>query len=374
MHIAVVNLTSGSFSGGYRKYLWAILPLMREDARVTRITVCSPAGASAADEPIAGVEHWTWDAHKRWGAHRAVKGYLGTLAPDVVLIPTARWIDVDGVPTAVMVRNMEPLVAPFLGNTLATSLKNIARRRVARSSCKRADRIVAVSQHVRDFLESHWSVDPGSIGLVYHGVSAPPARSEARAPATNGWTRPTLFTAGSIRPARGLEDAIRATAKLRADGRDATLLIAGRADSDTHHYERAMLRLCQDLGLRESVCWAGQLTASEMSWCFYNADAFVMTSRAEACPNTALEAMAHGALCVAGDNEPMPEFFAGAAEHYEPGDAASLARTLRVVLDAPADKQEAMRAHARRRATDFSWRETARRTVGELEKCTRRRG
>ncbi len=371
MHIAVVNLTSGGFSGGYRKYLRAILPLMLKDPRVTRVTVCSPARRGAEDAPIAGVEQWTWDARRRWGAQRELKAYLRQLKADVVLVPTARWIDAYGIPTAIMVRNMEPLVAPFGGNTLATSLKNIARGRVARSSCRRADRVIAVSRHVEDYLEAQWHIDDASIGLVYHGVSAPMGRTEARAPAAAGSKKPTIFTAGSVRPARGLEDVIRALAMLRADGRDATLLVAGGVDSDARHYKREMLKLIEELGLHESVQWAGQLNESEMSWCFYNADVFVMTSRAEACPNTALEAMAHGSLSVAGNNQPMPEFFADTAGYYELRNPASLAGALRGVLDADTDTQDAMRTRALRRATDFTWPACAQRTIDELELCMR---
>ena len=36
MRIAVVNLTSGGLSGGYRKYLARLMPLLASDPRVQR--------------------------------------------------------------------------------------------------------------------------------------------------------------------------------------------------------------------------------------------------------------------------------------------------------------------------------------------------
>ncbi len=50
-----------------------------------------------------------------------------------------------------------------------------------------------------------------------------------------------------------------------------------------------------------------------------------MTSRAEACPNTVLEAMAHGAVSISTDQQPMPEFYGESAAYYRATDAAQLA-------------------------------------------------
>lgn len=44
MRIAVVNFTGRGMSGGYRKYLKNILPLMAEDERAAAIEVYMPAG------------------------------------------------------------------------------------------------------------------------------------------------------------------------------------------------------------------------------------------------------------------------------------------------------------------------------------------
>jgi hypothetical protein len=44
VRIAVVNLTDGGLSGGYRKYLQNILPLMEKDKRVDGLEVYIPVG------------------------------------------------------------------------------------------------------------------------------------------------------------------------------------------------------------------------------------------------------------------------------------------------------------------------------------------
>jgi alpha-1,3-rhamnosyl/mannosyltransferase len=94
--------------------------------------------------------------------------------------------------------------------------------------------------------------------------------------------------------------------------------------------------------------------------------AFVMTSRAEACPNTALEAMSAGAMIVSVDHEPMPEFFGDAALYYRAGDARALAERISTVLAGRVSPPE-IAARARARAAGFTWSTTADRTIHELE-------
>lgn len=43
-----------------------------------------------------------------------------------------------------------------------------------------------------------------------------------------------------------------------------------------------------------SVVWAESLSRKEMAWCYASCSVFVITSRVEACQNTALEALAYG--------------------------------------------------------------------------------
>src|SRR5262249_41709890 len=150
-------------------------------------------------------------------------------------------------------------------------------------------------------------------------------------------------------------------------GLSPTLVIAGEPDAGTAFYKRQMGRLARQCGVDGAVIWAGQLNSRGMSWCFYHCAAFVMTSRAEACPNIVLEAMSHGCINVSTRQAPMPEFFADAAFYYRPWDASDLAQQLGWALTLSTGAKEACRAAARHRAAQFDWRATARATVSHLE-------
>jgi glycosyltransferase involved in cell wall biosynthesis len=106
-----------------------------------------------------------------------------------------------------------------------------------------------------------------------------------------------------------------------------------------------------------------------MAWCFRHCEAFVMTSRAEACPNVALEAMSHGCRVVSTGQPPMPEFFGEAARYYRAGDAIDLARAVRALLGESPEDSRGRRETARTRAAGFRWPDTADRTIGELTRA-----
>ena len=367
MKIAIVNLTGGELSGGSKKYLQHVVPLARRDPRVERVEVFVP---DAARQTIAGgsVEPFsTWSSADARAGFPKLKARLTSLAPDVVFVPNARFISTE-IPSVVMVRNMEPLTGT-IRNSWSDKARAAARRFVAWRACARADRVIAVSQHVSEFLTTRWRVPAGKIGIVYHGVDA------AERPAVASPAPPMvkeleglrfLFTAGSIRPARGLEDAIRALKDLKIAGGHHHLAIAGRATSGSRGYEREMRNLAESCDVADRAHWVGQLDANAMSWCFANCETFVMTSRTEACPNVVLESLSYGCVSVSTDSAPMPEFYQNAAAYYSAGDGASLASVI-LDVDQSRSRRDELRANAFNRAAQFDWRVTAERTIGEFE-------
>lgn len=370
MHIALVNLTGGGLSGGYRKYLGRMAPLLAADPRVSEVSNYIPADSLRHVEHTEGaVAIARSDA--RLGFPRLRRAIART-RPDVVFVPTARTLRC-AAPTVVMVRNMEPLLVPFEGNRLGEGARNLARALSARWACVRSNHIIAVSEHVREFLERRWSIRPDRISVVYHGVDGAHEAS-AMPPGLDALDHePFLFTAGSIRPARGLEDIVRALPALADEGRTRRLVIAGNHDGEFRGHYDDIRALARDLGVADRVFWAGQLSPPEMAWCFQNAELFVMTSRAEACPNIALEAMSHGARTVSTDHDPMPEFFGQTAIYYRARQPGSLASAVRRALGLPHAEVDRARQSARETAGRFRWQDTATRTVDALARACGKR-
>lgn len=368
MRLAIVNPTHGNFSGGYTKYLMVLLPLIASNPDIDSVVTYIPHGTrrlfSCEDVPI--IECPAGDHLRRYSWLRRT---VVSSTPDVIFSPTARWMHFDDVPVVTMVRNMEPLALPRAAETRKELLKNVMRARVAHQAALRSTRIIAVSEYVRRFLIDKWAISPSSIGLVYHGVAK---ADSAKAPPSSwspSFPSDFLFTAGSLRPARGLEDMIGALSVLHAEGRKLHLVIAGRASNQRSLYQSSIEALVNRAGLAGFVHWVGHLAPSEMSWCFSRSVAFVMTSRVEACPNTLLEAMAHGCLCVSSDHEPMPEFLQDCGLYYRGGDAQSLALQLFTAMELSQERRTLLRNGVLRRSREFSWDSTAQSTVYELRQA-----
>jgi glycosyltransferase involved in cell wall biosynthesis len=359
MKIALVVLTRGGVSGGFRKYLQRLVPLLREQPDVSRVDVFVPP-------QMAGPGDRTWPVRDELWGYRELRRSIAALGPDVVFVPTARMLRVGSIPVVTMVRNMEPLEVPFEGNGPVEMLKNIGRSRAAKRAARRSDRVIAVSRHVRDFLVDRWRIPEARIGVVPHGIDAGDVPATPPPSVASLAEGPFLFTAGSIRPARGLEDVIDALARIPEQYK---LVIAGNVDRGAEHYDHAIRELARERGVASRVIWIGQLDADAMAWCFRNAALFVMTSRAEACPNIVLEAMAAGAASISTDHPPMPEFFGDAATYYRARDAAHLAQRLSDALAAPEGLRRQQRECGTIRAAALTWEATAQATVSELRRA-----
>ncbi len=364
MHVAIANLTNGGLSGGYRSYLLSLVPQLRREPRIRRLEVFVPPATLPALEKagLDGLSAWPPGDHRRGFA--ALRHRLQDLGPDVLFVPSARFIDV-GRPCVTMVRNMEPLECPLAGHTLRAGFVNLARAWEAHRACRQARRVLAVSGHVSRFLTTRWRLSPAKVGVVYHGVEGPLPEATRPAALRALGDRPFLFTAGSIRPARGLEDLLEAIARSAAA---LSIVIAGAADPDTEAFSRRLEARAVELGVADRVIWTGWLGRSEMSWCFSHCQAFVMTSRAEACPNTVLEALSHGCLSISTDQPPMPEIGGAGAIYYRRRDAGDLARRIAEGLSLPSSEREERRHRARQRAAAFTWAATARQTIDELSR------
>lgn len=363
----MVNLTGGGLSGGYLKYLQQMVPLLQADPRVRCLHVMMPPGVHLPED--RGLETFTWPQSDAPLGYPRLRAQLRQVSPDVIFIPTGRWVNGDPIPTVIMIRNMEPLVTPFRGNSLRESIRNFVRAYAAQLACRRANRVIAVSQHVRDFLVERWQVNANKVALVYHGVEDPASRAETviPKPLESYDINRFIFIAGSIRPARGLEDVIQAMAILVARDPTLALLVGGNTDPGTEFYRRRLDRLAQALGVGTRIIWAGQLKPLEMSWCYYHCEAFVTTSRAEACPNTALEAMSHGCQLVSTSQAPMQEFFKEAALYYRPKDSVDLAAQIQRALDASPEERRTRQQCAQARSLNFRWSDSAQKTIDHLE-------
>lgn len=282
---------------------------------------------------------------------------------DVCLLTLPRVVPIEGVPVVSIVQNVEPLQKARYSMPILWRMRLWALRREQLKAFQRSDRIIAISQHVKDMLLLFKVSSADKIDVIYHGFDTKElldSNKPAVIPAV-----PFIFAAGSVVPYRGFEDIIKAVSILKKrDLGELDVFFTGD-QSDSSWYGRRLHKLIQNNDASGWVKWAGTLTRSEMNWCYQHCRLFVITSRAEAFGNIVLEAMGHGCEVISCDNPPMPEILGDCAEYYPIGDSSRLAELVEKHLRSESHPK-GKRSLASERTAGFSWDATASQTLAAL--------
>ena len=375
MRVAIINLTGGGMSGGYKKYLCNVIPKMAVHPEVEAI-LCVSSIALNVEGWLGSIPNVEFIGCQPMGLinhsiNSELKLYLEKFSPDVIFIPVERYFHFNKIPIVCMVQNMEPLAGVNEDNPAYERVKNWFRAYYAKRAIKETDRVIAVSKFVKEFLVKKWNIPEGKVGLVYHGIDDSNNSHTIKPPKIPAdWEGKFLFTAGSIRPARGLEDVLWAMHYLSSEEKESVrLVIAGDVSPNMAGYQKKLKRWIKKQGFSNRIFWAGNLGEDEMRWCYNNCRAFVMSSRVESFGQIALEAMSQKCICISADNPCLPEIFKDAAIYYPPKDSQFLAKTIKSVFSWDSCQREKMAERAKNRAAEFSWDICVKKTVEELIKA-----
>lgn len=375
MKIAIINLTRGGMSGGYRKYLLNIIPRLANHPDVDSLLCASARSLNVQDwfESLPNVKFINCRPYRFLlnSLDTELKQHLEKFSSDVLFIPTERYYRFNKVPVVHMVRNMEPFLSSINNNPFSEQFRNWVRSVDAKRTLKKSNRVITVSKYARAFLTNHLNIPAKKIGMVYHGIDSPENRNidipDIIPEARDGQF---LFTAGSIRPARGLEDVLNALKYLSVNSSNFPILvIAGEHTPRMMRYRKRLENWIKVNNLSSKVCWAGRLNEQEMSWCYQNCRAFIMTSRVESFGMIAGEAISHGCVCISANNPCLPEIFGDTAIYYPHKNGKALAEAIQAVLSWNDQYRMKMSERARKRSREFSWDVTAQKTVEELKKA-----
>ncbi len=156
---------------------------------------------------------------------------------------------------------------------------------------------------------------------------------------------PRLVSAGRLVASKGMDDVLRAFARVRSYYPQATLTLLGDGP------DRARLEaLGRTLGLGDAVAFRGHVPHDAVFDALSEADVFLFMSRdaTERLPNVVKEAMASGCACVVSDTVGIAELIPDARHGFvvPRGDAAEAARRVLQVLDNP-ERRTLMTARAK---------------------------
>jgi teichuronic acid biosynthesis glycosyltransferase TuaC len=242
------------------------------------------------------------------------------------------------------------------------------RRRLLRWALRRANRVIAVSEQLRQ-LAVAMGADPARTRAIPNGLDTslywPRDRCQARRKHGISADALIILTAGHLIELKGHHHAVAALKSLREKGVAAQLLIAGGEPSrGLPSFEPKIRRLVVELGLQDHVRFVGQVTPDTLAELMSAANVFCLASSREGWPNVVHEAMGCGTPVVATRVGAVPELIP--SDRYglivAPNDPAALAEGFAEALRKNWDR-EAVCAWAQSR----SWEQVAAEVLEQMQ-------
>lgn len=243
--------------------------------------------------------------------------------------------------------------------------------RLSRASCRRAKRVIAISEWTKRDIVQHFGVPAERVDVTPLGVNhdhfkpaSPDVIAAFRQQHHIGDN--AIFYLGSLEPRKNLSRLIEAFALLNAQqpALHAQLFIGG---SLAWKYDEVLAGI-QQRGLSEQVKLIGRVSDDDLPKWYSACAVMAYPSLYEGFGLPPLEAMACGAPVVTSNVTSLPEVVGDAGLMVEPTDAPALADALQRVL-CNAGLRDEMCRKSILRAAQFTWQRTAELTIESYRKA-----
>ncbi|HML20749.1 MAG TPA: glycosyltransferase family 4 protein [Aggregatilinea sp.] len=214
-----------------------------------------------------------------------------------------------------------------------------------------SNHVVTVTELLRQQAIQKLHLRPDRITTIYNGIDTarfyqPDARDATRAGLGIGPDAFVMTYTGRLIGGKGIEDLLRATARLAPDHPHARALIVGEGELDA-----PLKQLVAELGITDQVVFSG--FRRDIPAVLAASDVFVLPSFSEGLPLSLLEAMAANKPVVASRVGGIPEVVTDGETGLliEPGDVPGLAAALASLMDDP-DRSSRIGAQGRQHVQD----------------------
>jgi len=239
----------------------------------------------------------------------------------------------DGVGVSLLARELGIPYVITLRGKLYPCLDVPSQRRQCAEALAGAAAVISVSRPMAQDA-AKLGAKPDRLHIIPNGVDLERFRPADKAQARRELGLPAdgrlLVTVGHLGPRKGHRETIRALAALPAGVR--LVLVGGSRSGDTG--EQALRALAAEAGVADRVIFAGRQPYERVPRYFAAADASVLASYREGCPNVVLESLASGRPVVASRVGAVPEIVSPGVngELVPPRDADALAKAVQRVL------------------------------------------
>ncbi|MFB6201637.1 MAG: glycosyltransferase family 4 protein [Halorhabdus sp.] len=220
-------------------------------------------------------------------------------------------------------------------------------------SARRVDKIIAISEEMREQIVNSYRIDEDSVIRISHGVDTDRYRPREEVHEAVSDDKLTLLFVGRLITRKGVDLAIRSLAAM--ENEEAELLIAGSG-----RLEDQLKQLAQELGVAGRVRFLGYVPDVELPLLYSSADLTLFTSEYEGFGLVLLESLASGTPVVGPPVGGVPDILEnGVSGYIVDRKAQAFASKIDYICNHPQRLRE-MSDAARVTATERSWSRVAR--------------
>ena len=249
-------------------------------------------------------------------------------------------------------------------------VKEIYFRTMIPPTARRAARIIAISEASKQDVVTLLGMPAEKVEVTYLGVDLAifcPGAFKGQAgelEARYGVRRPYVLYVGKLEPRKNLPVLIEAFASIAQQFPDYQLVLAGNPGWDY----QAIYETAARVSLGKRIQFTGFVSEADLPALYAGADLFVYPPSYEGFGFPVLEAMACGTPVITSNVSSLPEVAGDAGLLVDPLDIAELTEAMRKVLS-DSELRQRMREKGLERARQFTWEETARRTLRVYEEA-----
>ncbi len=238
-----------------------------------------------------------------------------------------------------------------------------------KSNCKKADKIVAISEATKKDIIDTWGIKNEKIVVSYcGGPQAIRARDLVVKEGNNvkdTITRPYCLFVGTFEPRKNIPTIIRAFEEYARGGGESTdLILCGKRGWRCEN----IYEMIEQSVVKDRIKVFGYINDEEKEYLIHNARAFLYPSLYEGFGIPVLEAMQQGVPVITANNSSLPEVGGDAAFYIQNVlDYKELASMMETVLALSADELKELQKKMKAQTQRFSWRKNAEEIMSIME-------
>jgi len=247
-------------------------------------------------------------------------------------------------------------------------LKMTRDKAVLNMMASKADKIIAVSNSIKEDVQKHFKIKDEKIKVIYSGLDKrffeEQAANAQKILSKFGIEKKYILFLGTLEPSKNITRLLEAFKKFKENYQKANskfdyqLVIAGKRGWLSEEYRQ----MVKDFGLVKDVVFTGYVVGDELVPLFKGAQFFVMPSLYEGFGMTVLEALATGTPSIISKVSSMPEIAGDAVYYVNPMDTSEIAGAM---LKFATDENFRLSFIAKglAQAQKFDWDKAARETL-----------